>query len=343
MKVRQLWPYAAAALATTAIAVVLIMSIAPVRLAPTALFADALTCDLTQYNAGPGLTATNERDSVLVSWDGQGGTQLRARYAIDSGQPIVRELAVRKSGGQWATLGQNLVPEYYVKSGVRRMTTQQGQPLVNLGVDITPEVIEKNKWYAFWDAPFVIPGVAQAAPSRGRGQGAARGQAAPAQSAPAAARGSVPPGPPGRVYGLPRRPEEIRRADASFKTTSCSVKTDGARLEVDFPGLSMGIFSGSLRFTAYRGSNMFRMDAIAKTDEPSVAYKYEAGLRGFSTSLLPRVTWRDTGGDPQQYEFGGVKNDTRVTVKAKNRVLVAEGKGWLGGDVPDAPQLLLHS
>ena len=39
------------------------------------------------------------------------------------------------------------------------MTTQQGAPLINLGVDITPEVIEKNKWYAFWDAPFVIPGV----------------------------------------------------------------------------------------------------------------------------------------------------------------------------------------
>ena len=67
------------------------------------------------------------------------------------------------------------------------------------------------------------------------------------------------------------------------------------------------------------------MEAIAKTDEPSVAYKYEAGLKGFSTALTPRLTWRDRGGDPQQYEFGGIKNDTRVTVKAKNRVLVAGG------------------
>ncbi|MBI4476158.1 MAG: hypothetical protein HY654_03235, partial [Acidobacteria bacterium] len=234
----------------------------------------------------------------------------------------------------WSTLGQNLVPEFYVKSGVRRMTTQQGQPLINLGVDITPEVIEKNKWYAFWDAPFVIPGVAEPPAGRGQGQGAARGQGPgrgqagpPAQSEPAARRGSVPPGPPGRVYGLPRRPEEIRRADSSFKASSCSVKTDGGRLEVEFSGLSLGIFAGSLRFTAYRGTNMFRMEAIAKTDEPSVAYKYEAGLRGLSTNLMPRVTWRDTGGDLQQYEFGGVKNDTRVNVKAKNRVLVAEGTG----------------
>ena len=87
----------------------------------------------------------------------------------------------------------------------------------------------------------------------------------------------------------------------------------------------MGIFAGSLRFTSYRGSNLLRMEAIAKTDEQSVAYKYEGGLKGFSTALTPRVTWRDRGGDPQQYEFGGLKNDSRVTVKAKNRVLVAGG------------------
>jgi hypothetical protein len=127
------------------------------------------------------------------------------------------------------------------------------------------------------------------------------------------------------VYGLPRRPEEIKTAEATFKATSCSVTTDGARVEVNFPGLSMGIFAGSLRFTSYRGSNLLRMEAIAKTDEPSVAYKYEGGLKGFTTALTPRVTWRDRGGDPQKYEFGGIKNDTRVTVKAKNRVLVAGG------------------
>ncbi len=39
-----------------------------------------------------------------------------------------------------------------------------------------------------------------------------------------------------------------------------------------------------------------------------VAYKYDAGLKGFSTDLTPRVTWRDTGGHPQQHQFGGVIN-----------------------------------
>ena len=285
-------------------------------------------CDMTQYKAIGGLTAAAEQSGLAVTWTGTGGAELRARYTIDNGQPIVRELAVRKSGGQWAPLGQNLVPEFYVKSGLRRMTRQQAAPLINLGVDITPEVIEKEKWYSFWDAPFVIPGVTPPAPARGEGAAPARGRGQPgpaSQSEPAARRGAEPPDPAGRVYGLPRRPEEIKTANATFKATSCSVKTDGSRIEVEFPGLTMGIFAGSLRFTSYMGSNLLRMEAIAKTDERSVAYKYEAGLRGFSTALTPRVTWLDRGGDPQRYEFGGIKNDSRVTVKAKNRVLVAGG------------------
>lgn len=286
--------------------------------------AQSLNCDLSQYKAASGLTAGIAQGALAVTWNGSSGTEVRASYAIDNGQPVVRELAVRRSGGQWAPLGQNLAPEFYVKSGVRRMTTQQGQPLVDIGVDITPEVIAKNKWYSFWDAPFVVPGVAPE-PVRAAGPAPVRQPGPASQSAPVARKGTVPPGPNGRVYGLPRQPDEVRSANATFRTSSCSVNTDGARLEVNFPGLSMGIFSGSLRFTAYRGSNLLRMEAIAKTDEPSVAYKYEGGLKGFSTALTPSVTWRDRGGERQQYQFGGIKNDARVTVKAKNRVLVAGG------------------
>jgi hypothetical protein len=318
--------YAAGAIAVAGgVSAVLLTPAAP-AITARVLAQTSPRCEMTQYRAVSGLTATAEPDALAVTWSGANGSELRARYAIDNGQPVVRELAVRKSGGQWAPLGQNLVPEFYVKSGVRRMTTQQGDPLINLGVDITPEVIEKNKWQAFWDAPFVIPGVAPEQPARSAEPARPPAQPGPAaQSEPAARRGTVPPGPRGRVYGLPRRSEEIRSANATFKTTSCSVKTDGSRVEVEFPGLSMGIFAGSLRFTSYQGSNLLRLEAIAKTDEPSVAYKYEAGLRGFSSALTPRLTWRDRGGDPQQYEFGGIKNDTRVTVKAKNRVLVAGG------------------
>src|SRR5688572_23706161 len=134
-------------------------------IAPTVM-AQSLNCDMTQYKGASGLTVAIEQGALAVTWNGSNGSELRARYAIDNGQPIVRELAVRKSGGQWATLGQNLTPEFYVKTGVRRMTRQQAAPLINLGVDITPEVIAKEKWYAFWDAPFVMPGVTEPNPAR---------------------------------------------------------------------------------------------------------------------------------------------------------------------------------
>src|SRR3954465_12193220 len=87
------------------------------------LSADALTCDMTQYKASPGLTAAVEQDLLTVTWSGQAGSELRARYAVDRAQPVVRDLAVRKQGGQWATLGQNLLPEYHVVSGLRRMSS----------------------------------------------------------------------------------------------------------------------------------------------------------------------------------------------------------------------------
>jgi hypothetical protein len=285
-------------------------TIAVMLATPTPPAVDSLKCDLAHYKAGSGLTASLEQDLLVVSWTGQSGAELRARYAIDAGQPLIRDLAIRKAGGQWSTLGRNLIPEYRVTSGVRRMSEQQAQPLRDAGVALTPEVIDKNRWYAFWDAPLVMPDGPEM-----RAQQAQRGQQGRGQAPPAA-----------RVLGAPRTPEEIRRASASFTSTSCSVKTDGASLEVTFPGLSMGIFAGSLRFTAYRGTNLLRMDAVATTNEPWVAYKYEAGLTGFSTDLTPRVTWHDTGGHPQRYEFGGVTSDTIVPLKAANRILVAEGK-----------------
>ena len=253
----------------------------------------ALKCDLTEYKPRPGLTAIVQGEALIVTWTGANGTELRAGLNIVNAAPTIRDLAVRTSAG-WSILAENLQPEYRVTSGVRRMSEQQAAPLRQLGVEITPEVIEKNKWYAFWDAPLEVPGTH------------------PGEKTP-------------HSLGLPRKAEEIRHATASFHAESCAVKTDGERIETTFPGLEMGIFSGSLRFTVYRGTNLIRMEAIAKTDESSVAYKYEAGLSGLSTDHMPRIAWHDTGGHEEQFLFGGPKNETIAPIKAANRVLVAEG------------------
>lgn len=309
--------------------------------------AGPLSCNVAQYKPASGLTAAVDGDQLTMSWAGQGNSQLRARFAIVGGTPTIRDLSVRRGGGDWASLGQNLTPEYQVATGIRRMSNDQANALSSLGIDVTQEVIDKNRWYAFWDAPFSIPGYYPATAGRGGAAGGGRQGQPPAPQAlgqggtiaeqvaaiQSGSRGrpgyNPSPNPPGftggRGFGLPRTKEEIRRGVSVFSAASCEVKSDGASLAVTFPGMKLGIFDGNLRFTVYRGTNLIQMDAIARTNEPWVAYKYDAGLKGFSTATMPRVIWRDTGGWAQQHQFGGPKAIGLSGIRAANRVLVAEG------------------
>src|SRR5208282_455525 len=245
-----------------------------------------LECDFHEYIPLDGLKAAVVAGELQVTWQGERDQQLRAVFAVVKSQPVVRELAARKGSGSWLVLARNLSPEFEVVSGRRRLSEQQAAPLRALGISLTPEVIEREKWNAFWDAPLEVPGA------------------------------------PGASLDLPRTAQEIRRATASYEVKNCRVKTDGARLEITLPGLSLGIFAGQLRFTVYRGANLLRQEAIAKTDEPSVAYKYNAGLKGFAIKTAPRVVWQDVARTWQQYEFGGSVNTDPVALRARNRLVM---------------------
>ena len=105
------------------------------------------------------------------------------------------------------------------------------------------------------------------------------------------------------------------------------MKTNGARLEVAFPGVELGVFAGRLQFTVYKGTNLIRQEVIAKTDEPSVAYKYDTGLTGLAIRPATRVVWRDIGNNWQDYRFGGAPNEGPVPLETRNRVVVAEVAG----------------
>src|SRR6187402_682508 len=149
-----------------------------------------LQCDMQGYKPAAGLNAVLQGNSLTVSWAGQDGAELRARYGVDGGNPIVRELAVRKQGGQWVSLGENLRPEYHVVSGIRRFSGQQGQPLTEIG-QLTPERMEKEKWFVYRDAPLYIAPAAPAggrAGGRGGGGGRGRGAAGAGDDADAPAR-----------------------------------------------------------------------------------------------------------------------------------------------------------
>src|ERR1700741_1926310 len=104
-------------------------------------FADPLTCDLAGYKAAPGLTAAVADDTLSLVWDGDNSQELRLRFTLNSGTPTIKELALRKKGGQGATLATNVTPEFRVVSGLRRATQQQTEPLEKLGIALTPEVI----------------------------------------------------------------------------------------------------------------------------------------------------------------------------------------------------------
>lgn len=249
---------------------------------------EPLTCDLTGYKAGPGLAAVMEGGVLRLEWAGARGQELRAVFGLEEGVPIVRELAVRKT--EWMTLARDLTPEFQTVSGVRRISNQQLAPLSKLNLT-SEEVIEREKWKVFWDAPLVVPGSSGTNP------------------------------------GLPRSAEEIERATASFRATTCAVRTNGARLEVTFPGLTMGSFAGWLQFTVYRGANLLRQEAVAQTAKPSVAYKYSGGLKGFRMEEAPRVHWQDVARGWQKYEFGGSVNKDAVALRARHRMVSAEAGG----------------
>jgi hypothetical protein len=298
---------------------------------------DPLNCDLSGYQAIPGLAATVSGETLVITWDGDGGTVLRLTLAIESGTPTIRQLATRRKGEQWSTVATNVTPEFRVVSGLRRVTAQQLRPdsLAALGVTITPElldawnhqeergdqwvkvaersgqltkeIIDRIKWEAFWDAPLYVEGSGERPPSHAT---------------------SIPPvagilGQP----GLPRRHQEVTRATAKYHAQGCLVRTNGARLEISFPGVEAGVFTGRLQYDVFKGSNLIRQVLIAKTDQPSVAFKYDGGLKGLPIQPESRVVWRDLSGRLQDYQFGGTVNDGPAKVSSMNRLIAAELKG----------------
>jgi hypothetical protein len=128
-------------------------------LAAGVMAGETLNCNLQGYKPMDGLKAEIRGASLSVAWRGEGDQQLRAEFTIQNGQPQVQELAVRKNGGQWVVLARDLQPEFHVTSGKRRMSQAMVTQYKNLGIEVTQELYDKEKWNSFWDAPLVVPGV----------------------------------------------------------------------------------------------------------------------------------------------------------------------------------------
>ena len=250
-----------------------------------------LECTFDGYNPTEGLHTDMQGETLEMIWEGETGQQLQAIFSIRDGHPVVHQLAAR-SGDAWDVLGKDLTPEFQVTTGRRRISATQRNLLKKFGID-TPAEENVRKWNTFWDAPLVVPGGHD-------------------------------------TTDLPRRADEIQRASATYKTRGCRVTSNGARLSVIFDGLRLGLFSGEVNFTVYKGSNLLRQEAVAKTDAPSVAYIYRAGLKGFSIDNSTKLVWRDTSRQWQEYLFGGAPNDEPINIRARNRLeILNTGSGSL--------------
>ncbi|MDR3753188.1 MAG: hypothetical protein P4K93_07105 [Terracidiphilus sp.] len=264
-----------------------------VMLCVGAAVAQAQGCNVQDWRPIAGVSVTASRSGVEIVWPGEHGQQNRARFALRDGQPVVEELAAQKAGGAWIVLGKNLQPDFQVTTGRRRISTTELDILKHLKND-TPEAEEEYKWNVFWDAPLEIPGHDS------------------------------------HLVGPGRTPDEVKRATVSYNASACRVESDGDRVSVIFNGLALGIFSGDLEFTAYKGSNLLRQEAVAKTDAKDVAYIYKAGLKGFAIGENTKLEWRDDAQMWQQYAFGGDVNEQPVDLEARNRLEILDaGAGSL--------------
>ena len=268
----------------------------------TAQSGPPLSCDLGGYRPGPGLLASAAGGELAISWLGERADRLSMTFALRERKPVIRMLTVQPDGGASATVLSDASPEYEITMGYRRATDQQLNALRALGTPITPELVDRIKWDAFWDAPLQVPG-------------SLTGHS-----------GSTPPadGVAGQP-GSPRKPEEVARVKAEFATDGCTVRTDGARIVVTFPGVQAGLFTGHLEYTVYRGSNLIQQTLVASTTAPSVAYKYDTGLTGMRLTAATKALWRsNTSGQWVDQAFGGTVNERLVPIKTSNRLIAIQ-------------------
>src|SRR5690242_13472499 len=107
-------------------------------LSAVAAGAQGMRCDMQGYKTADGLKAEVSRDGVTLTWAGENRNELRASFGLREGQPIVQELAARRPGGAWAVLGKDLVPDFQVTTGKRRMSKTEDDILKRLNAE-TPE------------------------------------------------------------------------------------------------------------------------------------------------------------------------------------------------------------
>ena len=127
----------------------------------------------------------------------------------------------------------------------------------------------------------------------------------------------------------PANPAGTRQFLQEFHPATATAQTVGNRVEVNFDGLKLGIFSGSLRYTFYPGTPLIQQAAILSTKEPDTAYYYDAGLqmtaeqdRTAGFNMASQISYYDTEGKLR--EFTPPYSSDRTTLKVHYRTIAAK-------------------
>ncbi len=121
------------------------------------------------------------------------------------------------------------------------------------------------------------------------------------------------------------RPQEVSEYFSKLVVQGGRVAIQGKRLQITIPGLWMGYFHGDLVFTLFAGSNLVKQEAVVSTQEPDVAYYYDAWLTRCSTSQLNRLYWLDTDDKFQRHALVSDLDLDYVPLQVHRRAIIAEG------------------
>jgi len=123
--------------------------------------------------------------------------------------------------------------------------------------------------------------------------------------------------------------EGIRHFGAHLRLTSARAQTAGGRLDLIFDSFEMGPFHGSMVFTFYPGSRLLQQRATVTTQEPDVAYYYNAGMTLREPTragdvMDTQVSYYDTAGAFQTIRATGPE---RTPLKVRYRALTIRTPG----------------
>lgn len=123
----------------------------------------------------------------------------------------------------------------------------------------------------------------------------------------------------------PGAPEGTRSFLGEFHPKAARAKSIGDRVEVSFDGMRLGIFQGEIRYVFYPGSRLIEQQAAMTTQEPDVAYFYDAGLRMSAAAdqtaggtMHSEVSYFDTRGEFQTVAppYGSERRPAAVRYRA---------------------------